>query len=93
MRKFDFTITSKIGMHARPAAMVARGAEKYKSKISIAHEGITLNGKSIMGLIALKARFGDVITITIDGPDEEEAETGMHQVLEDILGEKANENL
>ncbi len=86
MIKFDFNITSEIGMHARPAAGVAREAERYKSRISITHEDVTINGKSIMGLIALKAGFGDSITVNIEGPDEKAAEIGMKMALEENLG-------
>lgn len=80
-------------MHARPAANIVNVAEKYDSKITIGKEGTKLNGKSLMGMIALKAYEGDTLHIWIDGPDEEDAKEGLLQVFHDELSKEAYETM
>jgi phosphocarrier protein len=89
MKTFEFVIRKKEGLHARPAANITQAAERYQSRITIRQGSRELNGKSLMGLLALKAACGDTLTVIIDGEDEEKAEEGMHDILEAQLGEHA----
>ncbi|MEO8399657.1 MAG: HPr family phosphocarrier protein [Ignavibacteriaceae bacterium] len=67
------TIKNKAGMHTRPAATIVKLAAKYKSEFFIAKDGLNINGKSIIGVMTLAAEMGSEVTLTFEGPDEEEA--------------------
>lgn len=71
--KKELTIGNKMGLHARPAAMLAQEASRFKAKLMVAKEDLEVNGKSIMGLMLLEAEGGSKVRITADGPDEKEA--------------------
>jgi phosphotransferase system HPr (HPr) family protein len=66
-------IKSKLGLHARPAALFVQLANKFDSEIIIKKEKQEVNGKSIMGILMLAAEKGARITIIAQGPDAEEA--------------------
>jgi phosphocarrier protein len=61
------------GLHARPASVFVRTANKYESDIVVKKDGESVNGKSIMGLLMLAASEGSIIEIEISGPDAEQA--------------------
>lgn len=67
------TVTNRLGMHARPAAMFVSHAAKFKSEIFIEKNGLKVNGKSIMGVMMLAAEKGSQLTIIAEGEDEEKA--------------------
>ena len=69
----EFTITNKLGIHARPAAQFVKTANKYDAEITVEKDGEEIDGKSIMGLMMLAAGHGSVLIITTDGPDAEVA--------------------
>ncbi len=69
----EFTITNKLGIHARPAAQFVKTANKFDAEITVEKDGEEIDGKSIMGLMMLAAGHGSVLTITTDGPDAETA--------------------
>lgn len=93
MIHFKYKITSPIGMHARPAANIVNTAEKFESKITIGKDGTKLNGKSLMGMIALKAYEGDTLQIWIEGPDEVKCQAAMLRVFHDELSKEAYEKV
>ena len=64
-------VENKLGLHARPSAMLVKIATKYRSEFHIEKEGMKINGKSIMGVMMLAAECGSELLLTIDGPDEE----------------------
>jgi phosphocarrier protein HPr len=69
----DFIIGNKQGLHARPAALFVQIAEKYDSEITVVKDQEQVNGKSIMGLLMLGAHYQSKVSITIEGPDCEQA--------------------
>lgn len=93
MIRFQYKITSPIGMHARPAANIVNVAEKYDSRITIGKDGTKLNGKSLMGMIALKAYEGDTLQVWIEGPDEGKAQEALLRVFHDELSKEAYEKI
>lgn len=64
------TVTPKLGLHARTAALFAREAACFQAAIRVVREGVEVNGKSVMELMLLAAEHGAVLTIKADGPDE-----------------------
>lgn len=75
-------ISKKEGMHTRPAAIFVREAGKFKSEIQLTSSEVTVNGKSIMGILMLALGEGSEVILIVEGPDEEEA----LGVLSEILG-------
>lgn len=87
MIKEKITITNRLGIHARPAALIAKEAGKFKSEIYLIKEGIEINAKSIMGVMMLAAEKGTKLICTITGPDEIEAHKAIKKVFKAISQE------
>lgn len=85
MRKFVYTVRDPVGIHARPAAALAKQAAGYESTISIRKGDETVSLSRIMAILGLNIRHGDEITLMVDGPDEEKAATEMETFLRGIL--------
>ena len=69
----EVTVINKLGIHARPAAMFVKTANKFQSDITVEKDGEQVNGKSIMGLMMLAAGQGSKLIITAEGHDAEAA--------------------
>lgn len=83
------TVKNKIGLHARPATKVARKAASYSSAVWLQKPGSDdrSNAKSITAILRLGAVAGVELTITADGPDEEQACRELKSLIENGLEE------
>lgn len=81
MQKRQLTINNKDGLHARPAALFVKTANRYKSELEIQTKDKIANGKSIIGIMSLGAFYGEEITLTADGPDERELLEAMEKLI------------
>lgn len=84
----DFTITNKLGLHARPSAQLTQVASQFAAEIWIAKNGRRVNAKSIMGVMMLAAGCGSTVTVDADGPDEAEAVAAIGALIEGKFGEE-----
>jgi len=69
----EFTVTNKLGIHARPAAQFVKTASQFTCDIQVDKDDEQADGKSIMGLMMLAAGHGSILSITTEGADEDEA--------------------
>ena len=69
----DLTVSNKLGIHARPAAMFVKVANKFSCNIFVEKDGEKVNGKSIMGLMMLAAGPGSKLTVYAEGSDSSAA--------------------
>ncbi|HDI52350.1 phosphocarrier protein HPr [candidate division KSB1 bacterium] len=81
------TIKNKLGLHARPAALLVRTASKFKSDIKLIKDGQEVNGKSIMGVMMLAAEMGSKITIYAEGKDAQLAVDKLAELFENKFEE------
>jgi phosphocarrier protein len=65
----ELTIANKLGIHARPAALFVKTANRFACEIFVEKDGEKINGKSIMGLMMLAAGPGSKLTLHIKGAD------------------------
>jgi phosphocarrier protein HPr len=65
----ELTVINKLGIHARPAAMFVKIANRFACEIFVEKDGEKVNGKSIMGLMMLAAGPGSKLTVHAHGPD------------------------
>jgi phosphocarrier protein len=78
----ELTIKNKLGIHARPAAQFVKTANRFTCDIRVEKDGEEVEGKSIMGLMMLAAGYGSVITVSVDGSDEEAAMASIVDLIE-----------
>ena len=69
----DFQVSNKLGIHARPAAMFVKTANRFVCDIFVEKDGERVNGKSIMGLMMLAAGPGSKLTVCAQGQDASQA--------------------
>lgn len=81
------TVKNKLGLHARPSALLVRAATKYRSEFHIEKDGTTVNGKSIMGVMMLAAEKGSTLTLIADGIDEGYLIEELSTMIEGDFGE------
>lgn len=76
-------ITNRLGIHARPATLLVKAAQKFKSRITLLKDDMEVDGKSIMDIMILAAEPDTTITIRADGEDEDEALGALKKIVED----------
>lgn len=81
------TISNSQGFHMRPASTFTGAMAKYKSDISIVFNGNTVNGKSLMNIIAAGIKCGSEIEIKCEGSDETEALAEAVNIVKSGFGE------
>ena len=82
MREIKYTITDELGIHARPAGLLVKEANKYASSITLSKGSQSGDAKRIFAVMGLAAKQGEEITVTAEGSDEQEAITAMEGFLQ-----------
>lgn len=82
-----FTISNRLGLHARAAAQLVKTANQFAAEVQLVKDDIEVNGKSIMGILLLAASKGSELQVCIAGDDESEAMTAVAELIEDGFGE------
>ena len=68
----ELVVQNKLGIHARPAAMIVRITNKFKAEVFVEKDEEQVNGKSIMGLMMLAAGNGSKLRFRAQGSRAEE---------------------
>jgi phosphoenolpyruvate---glycerone phosphotransferase subunit DhaM len=81
------TLTNEIGLHARPAAVVARAMTGFDAVVTVHFKDAAVDGRSVLALMALGARGGDQVRVSAVGPQAEEALRTFQELAEGNFGE------
>ena len=76
------TIQNSVGLHARPATFFIQKANSYKCSIWVEKEDCRVNAKSLLGVLSLGIVKGTTITLIADGNDENEAVSGLADLVD-----------
>ena len=82
-----FVIGSKLGLHARPAAVFVQTANRFEASVEVQKEDLKIDGKSIMGIMTLAAEMGSSITVRVTGKDAALAMEALAKLIESNFGE------
>ena len=77
----EFVVTNKLGIHARPAAMFVKTANRFECDVYVEKDGERVNGKSIMGLMMLAAGPGSKLLVLAEGEDAARAVVELEALL------------
>ena len=83
----EIVVENKTGLHARPAAMFVEKADRFQSEVELVFDGISINAKSIIGVLSLGIGKGDKAILRIEGEDEEEAMEAILEMVRNKFGE------
>lgn len=86
MKEFTYTITDPLGIHARPAGLLAKAAKAYAdTAITITKDGNTVKATQLMKLMGLTVKQGNVVIVAAEGPAENDAIAAMQKFFEENL--------
>lgn len=88
MLETQVTINNKAGLHARPASLLVKTASQYKSKILLVGDGLEVDAKSIMGIMAMGATKGTQLTLKVEGEDAEAALKALIELFQSNFNEE-----
>jgi phosphocarrier protein HPr len=81
----DYLITAADGIHARPATVLIRLTRNYKSAISLKKDEKVVRLNSMLNILGLGTKGGDMITVIVEGEDEEAASHAIDDFFRDEL--------
>ena len=84
MKSLQYSVKNPLGIHARPAALLAQACTDLKSAVTLECNGNEASGKNVLQILGLHAAKGSILNITVEGPDEEEAIKKIEEVLRNI---------
>lgn len=80
-------VKNALGLHARPATVIAKLLQGTRSDVSFTYRKETINARSIMSILMLAATKNSSITITVDGDDASETMQSIVEAFENQFGE------
>ena len=83
----EIKIINRLGLHARPAAMLVQTASAFSADIKIIKDTLQVNAKSIMGVLMLAAEYGSTLKLECNGPDEAQAAQAISALFENKFNE------
>lgn len=77
----EIVVQNQVGLHARPATFFIQKANEFKSSIWIERDERKANAKSLLGVLSLGVTKGVTVTISANGPDEEDAVNNLVDLI------------
>ena len=71
MKHFDYTIQDPLGIHARPAGLLVKAVKDLDSKVTLQKGDQSTSADRLLSVMGLGIRSGDIVTVTLEGGDEE----------------------
>ena len=88
MKQFSYIIKDEIGLHARPAGLLAKEAKKYQSTVTLSCKGKSAAASKLMAIMGMGVKHGDNVEVTIEGADEDTAAAELQKFFRENLQEK-----
>lgn len=86
----EIVVRHKVGLHARPAALLVKAASGFASRIiveNLTKGSASANTKSILSVLSVAVQMDDRIRITADGNDAEAAVIALCDLINSNFGE------
>ena len=80
-------LTNDLGLHARPAALLARTLSEVDATVTVRFGDRAADGTSVLALMSLGAKGGDAIEVSATGPQADEALRRVADLAEQGFGD------
>ena len=84
MVKGQARVYSKMGLHARPAAVIASYVGKCEADVVFRYKDRELDPSRYLALMSLGAKAGDVIELEVNGSDEAQVYSELKRMIETL---------
>ena len=81
MKQFSYIIKDEIGLHARPAGLLAKEAKKYQSTVTLSCKGKSAAASKLMAIMGMGVKHGD----NVEGADEDTAAAELQKFFRENL--------
>jgi len=71
----EIWVENRLGLHARPAAKIATAAQQFDADISLEKDGLKVNARDLLDVLALDCPQGTRLVLRARGPQAREAAT------------------
>ncbi|MBE5944962.1 MAG: HPr family phosphocarrier protein [Lachnospiraceae bacterium] len=85
MRELRYLIKDEVGIHARPAGLLAKVAQGFKSKVTVEADGKIADATKLMAVMCLGIKCGNEVIVRAEGEDEDEAILKIEEFLRENL--------
>lgn len=85
MKTFQYTIQDPVGIHARPAGLLAKKAKEFQSEVIIQKDGKSAAATKLMAVMGLCIKCNDTVTVTVSGEDEDHAAEALQRFFSEHL--------
>jgi len=83
----EMPIVNRKGLHARATAKFVQCCDRFDAVVTVAKDGETVGGSSIMGILTLGAAKGSCIVVTASGPQAQDALDALAALVANRFGE------
>ena len=80
-------VKNVLGLHARPATMIAKLLQESRSQVKITYKDETIDARSIISILMLAIKKNMQVTLTAEGDDAEEIMSKLVEAFENQFGE------
>ena len=84
----ELEVLNELGFHSRVACRITRSAGEFQRSVHVKKNGQSFDLKNVTGVMMANAKHGDVVTVEIEGPDEEAAAAAMEKLFAEKFGER-----
>ena len=85
MQSFTYVVQDPMGIHARPAGMLAKAAMAYPCAVTLTAPAGNADAKRLMSIMRLAVKAGIEVTVSCEGEQEEEAAAGLEAFFQENL--------
>lgn len=84
MQNFEVTVSDPVGIHARPAGVLVKEAQKLSSNIKLVCRGKEADAKKLLAVMSLCAKCGDTLSVSVEGENEINDAEKIKSVMEQL---------
>lgn len=86
MKQFDYSVNDPLGIHARPAGLLAKLCKEYAdTTVTVVKGDKEAKASQLMKLMSLAVKQGDTVTVKVEGAQEEDAVAAVEKFFKENL--------
>ena len=86
MKEIRFTVKDPAGLHARPAGLLVKEAQRLPDSVTLIKGNVAADLKKLLAVMGLGVRHMDTVTVRIEGAEEDASHRRLEAFLRETFG-------